>query len=189
MIYQVNEIFDSVQGEGIDTGKYCTFIRFAGCNLACPFCDTEFIVYKQMDISELLSKIKSPNIVLTGGEPLLRNLKPLVGKLMDKSCHVTVETNGTIEPDYYITQTCNISLSPKVPRDKCKVKKCTSLKILYPFMPGITARDYFNFKAIYRSLQLIDADRKYVEGAIEELKKLPPVWRMGIQIHKLMGVK
>ena len=72
---RINDIFYSLQGEGHNTGRAAVFIRFAGCNLRCPFCDTEFDTYREMDDEQILAAI-SPYparfVVLTGGEPTLQ---------------------------------------------------------------------------------------------------------------------
>lgn len=54
--YKVNEIFYSIQGEGARTGTANIFIRFAGCNLTCGFCDTEFESYKEMDFEAIIQE-------------------------------------------------------------------------------------------------------------------------------------
>ena len=87
MMYRINEIFYSLQGEGYHTGTPAVFVRFSGCNLRCPFCDTDFADYKEMSAEEIVAAVKelnpklstlnaklptlnsnpSPLIILTGG--------------------------------------------------------------------------------------------------------------------------
>ena len=72
---RVNEIFYSLQGEGYHTGTPAVFLRFSGCNLACPFCDTDFSDSTPMTAEEILAAVTAfpaHHIVLTGGEPLLQ---------------------------------------------------------------------------------------------------------------------
>ena len=72
---RVNDIFYSLQGEGHNVGRAAVFIRFAGCNLRCPFCDTEFESFREMTADEIIEAIapfESRFVVLTGGEPTLR---------------------------------------------------------------------------------------------------------------------
>ena len=83
-MFRVNDIFYSLQGEGHNTGRAAVFVRFAGCNLRCPFCDTEFDTYREMTADEIVAEISHllppyPRtsvppilIVLTGGEPTLQ---------------------------------------------------------------------------------------------------------------------
>ena len=71
---KINEIFYSLQGEGYHTGTPAVFIRFSGCNLKCPFCDTQHedgILMSDEDIVTEVSKYPAATVILTGGEPSL----------------------------------------------------------------------------------------------------------------------
>ncbi|MCH5210349.1 MAG: radical SAM protein [Oscillospiraceae bacterium] len=105
---KIVEIFDSIDGEGIRTGQPATFIRLAGCNLRCTYCDTAYALfgeeepceYTEMTIDEIVSKVnRSYNrVTLTGGEPLVhKDSVELIKKLMDIGCEVNVETNGAAD--------------------------------------------------------------------------------------------
>jgi 7-carboxy-7-deazaguanine synthase len=101
MMLQVSEIFMSIQGESSYVGLPCVFIRLAGCNLRCRYCDTRYAYHdgKQMSVPEILSRVASYRcdlVEITGGEPLLQKHTPdLATALMSKSCTVLVETNGS----------------------------------------------------------------------------------------------
>lgn len=76
--YKINEIFRSVQAEGANAGRSAVFVRFAGCNLKCKFCDTAHEPYVEMTKAEIEAKIdelsdsdSSVLVVFTGGEPTL----------------------------------------------------------------------------------------------------------------------
>ena len=101
-IYRVNEIFDSVQGEGYTTGRWCTFIRLQGCTVGCEWCDTKYTWGKggtEMDAEDILEKVTSHTVVITGGEPLLWDLDPLIWRLRDdRKRFVILETSGQ---EYY----------------------------------------------------------------------------------------
>ena len=88
--------------------KAAIFVRLSGCNLACPFCDTDFSSFREMDEAEILQAIHQllpaaaatsqrplPMIVLTGGEPTLQNTEPLIDLLHQEGFFVAMETNGT----------------------------------------------------------------------------------------------
>ena len=97
-IFRVNNIFYSLQGEGRNTGRAAVFIRFAGCNLRCSFCDTEFESYREMTEGEILAAIHdypSRFVVLTGGEPTLQVDEAFVDLLHQHDYEVAMESNGT----------------------------------------------------------------------------------------------
>lgn len=105
---KVVEIFNSIEGEGIRAGQPATFIRLAGCNLRCSYCDTAYAlfgedepcVYEEMTINEIISKVnmKYKRVTLTGGEPLIhKDCHALIEKLIEKGCEVNVETNGAAD--------------------------------------------------------------------------------------------
>ena len=78
---RINDIFYSLQGEGRNTGRAAIFIRFAGCNLRCSFCDTQFNEYREMTDEQILNEIAqypSRFVVLTGGEPTLQVDEPFL---------------------------------------------------------------------------------------------------------------
>jgi 7-carboxy-7-deazaguanine synthase len=99
---KVNEIFKSIQGESSYAGLPCTFIRLAGCNLRCTYCDTNYAYYHGRELSdeEIIAKIEEyhvPCVEFTGGEPLLQEeTPPLIKTLLDKGYKVLIETNGSI---------------------------------------------------------------------------------------------
>lgn len=116
--YPVLEIFTSLQGEGFHMGKGTTFIRLAGCNLRCSWCDTQtafdIAQASKMSAMEIVSTYKIPHhhVVITGGEPTMYNLKPLVTELHKLDKYVAIETNGTnpVPPEWGIDW---ITVSPK----------------------------------------------------------------------------
>jgi 7-carboxy-7-deazaguanine synthase len=99
---KINEIFKSIQGESTYAGLPCTFIRLAGCNLRCTYCDTNYAYYNGEEISDedIVAKIEEYGVKcveFTGGEPLLQEETPkLLKTLLDKGYDVLIETNGSI---------------------------------------------------------------------------------------------
>lgn len=103
MTGRINEIFESIQGEGIYFGKRQVFVRFSGCNLKCDYCDTDFESYREYQPRELLSEVKGfgegfHSISFTGGEPLLQKdfLKEILRLVKANGYTTYLETNGTL---------------------------------------------------------------------------------------------
>lgn len=100
----VQEVFHTIQGEGPSAGTPAVFVRLAGCNLKCWFCDTDFESSSwKPSVGELVDKIKSVMpittslVVITGGEPFRQNLFPLLTAILaDGSLRVEIETAGTL---------------------------------------------------------------------------------------------
>lgn len=103
---KVNEIFYSIEGEGIRAGMPCVFIRLHGCNLNCSYCDTRYSCegndYCEMSVPEILERVKNyncENVTVTGGEPLIhKDIDELLLELKRAGYSINVETNGTIVP-------------------------------------------------------------------------------------------
>lgn len=119
--YKVVEKFININGEGTKAGQLAVFIRFAGCNLNCSYCDTawankENVPVTEMTEFEIYDYIKNTgvkNVTLTGGEPLLRDDVDKLLKLLssDKSIKVEIETNGSIDLYDYRQISDNISFT------------------------------------------------------------------------------
>ena len=118
----VQEVFYTLQGEGPFTGQAAVFVRLAGCNLSCFWCDTEFESSDwRPELPELVAaieKVRPPFcqlIVLTGGEPFRQNIGPLVESLLALSDKliVQIETNGTLYVDLPDSSRIHIVCSPK----------------------------------------------------------------------------
>ena len=103
-MYNLVEIFESLQGEGRNTGRPCVFVRFAGCNLKCPWCDTDVKKRFEVSLDELLAELgqyKAKSVILTGGEPTIQAEMPeLVAALKKAGYWIGVETNGTVAADW-----------------------------------------------------------------------------------------
>lgn len=126
---EVNSIFKTIQGEGPFSGQPAIFVRLAGCNLQCPFCDTEYTKYEILDPCSVISRIKlvkgNSNIklvVITGGEPFRQNIYYLVQMLLNYF-RVQIETNGTIYRQLsYDHKNLTIVCSPKTAIISSKLK-------------------------------------------------------------------
>ncbi|NUF27285.1 7-carboxy-7-deazaguanine synthase QueE [Gilliamella sp. ESL0254] len=112
--FRIVEIFESLQGEGYNTGMPAVFIRFAGCNLNCAWCDTNFRQFTRITLDTLLARVSeynSKNIIITGGEPtMVKALSQLLVPLKNAGYFIAIESNGLGKVDPLIDY---IALSPK----------------------------------------------------------------------------
>ena len=186
---KVVEIFDSIQGEGQWMGVMRTFVRFAGCNLKCPFCDeaSKYGNATEMSIAEIVAACKQKGVVLTGGEPTIQpDLIILIGALMQSGHTVAIETNGTgvIPPINNLWVTC----SPKAP----DYKTCAHDEIKLVVDEHLTfekAKEIAEAETKFIWLQpcdgpnLIESKRRIIDWVTKE----PTLFRAGIQLHKWYG--
>jgi 7-carboxy-7-deazaguanine synthase len=102
-VLSVNEIFYSIQGESTFAGKPCVFVRLAGCDLRCSWCDTPYAFNEgeKMSVDDVIEKVaqyRSPLVEVTGGEPLLQeDVYPLMERLLEAGRTVLLETGGQID--------------------------------------------------------------------------------------------
>ena len=193
---KVNEIFYSLQGEGYYTGTPAVFIRLSGCNLRCPFCDTQHHVGHDMTESEIVqaaARYPARHVVITGGEPALQLSASLVSKLHAEGKYVAVETNGTHAlPDGVDW----VTLSPKdafVSAEVARVvlTRCDELKCVYTGQP---LPDYSHISARHRFVQpcAYDGDPARTAEALQATIAYclqHPAWRLSLQTHKYLGIR
>ena len=119
---KIIEVFASVQGEGMRQGEPTVFVRLAGCDRRCSFCDTKYAWEGGRDwtLSRILDRVRTICqttsarwVCLTGGEPFMQDVRLLIRGLKKDGCRVQVETNGT---RYYPTAAEWLTVSPK-PKD------------------------------------------------------------------------
>ena len=198
-MFDINDIFYSVQGEGHFSGQPAVFIRFSECNLRCSFCDTEFLSGRSMGADEILEAVQqypTRHIVLTGGEPLMRDLSDLCRLLKEKGYFLQVETNGMF--DRGLEHIDWITVSPK--NDRTRIRRADELKLLLEkggeplFGQGLDA-EYKYISPINpgHGGQAGEAsseqfDREAAAYAAEWVMKHPE-YRLSIQLHKILGIK
>lgn len=135
---QVAEIFESINGEGPLAGQRALFIRFAGCNISCAYCDTAWanepdFVGMEMSIDEIVSeaqKVQIRNITITGGEPLLsEDMAMLLQALAASGEHrIEIETNGAVDlaPFRDISDRISFTMDYKLPGSGMEETMCLS---------------------------------------------------------------
>lgn len=195
MLYSINEIFYSIQGEGRNTGMPAWFVRLAGCNLKCDFCDTDFSEKMKRTAEGILQCISpSPckNVIITGGEPTIQDLKPLLKLLKHHGYYVAIETNGTNSLlQYRIEGLLDwVTVSPKAAPVQVNIEvDCLidEIKIVWPNQLVFNQSQFVQAKYYY--IQPCD-DEFLATNTAEaiEVVKNNPKWRLSIQMQKVLKI-
>lgn len=196
---KVNEIFYSLQGEGFHTGTAALFIRLSGCNLRCPFCDTDHSEGHEMtedEIAAAAAECPARHVVITGGEPSLFLTSRLVDLLHKAGKYVAVETNGTHPLPANVDW---ITLSPKDAFfDKAaheaalpRIARCNEIKVVIDAEHPLP--DYSHIDAEHRFIQPCDTGDATQNAIITthavEYIKSHPEWRLSLQTHKIISIQ
>lgn len=204
--YPVVEIFESLQGEGYNTGQRMVFVRFGGCNLACPWCDTDFRDYAMLGGTDLLSRVTAfgvRSVLLTGGEPMIqKELGVLLSDLKDAGFWIGVETNGLLAPppdwkrriDY-------LTVSPKAMYaelydDGSMVREADEVRIVADGEARAFCED-MRARIDARRYYISPCEREGVFNIAESVRLLGELnrgraggkWRLSLQTHKLAGFR
>jgi 7-carboxy-7-deazaguanine synthase len=207
-MYVVNELYATLQGEGINAGRPAVLCRFAGCNLwtgrerdrlaaICTFCDTDFVgtsgpgggrypsaavLADQIVRTALVSS--GPLVVLTGGEPTLQTDGALVDELHRRGAEVAIETNGTRAVLDAIDWIC---VSPKAGAP-LRQRHGDELKVVWPQ----ASLDLESLAALPFDHHLLqprdDCDRERNMQACVEICLQDGRWRLSVQMHKVVGL-
>ena len=188
--YLVNEIFHSLQGEGLWSGTPMVFLRFSLCNLRCPFCDTDFSSGDKMTAEEILSKVRqvggdTRRVCMTGGEPSLQIDSSLVDAFHREGYAIHIETNGTRKLPDGIDW---ITVSPK--RDwqqKAQVvlERADELKLVYTGPPQDPSQ-WLSFNADSFLLQPCSMQNT---SEVVSYVLSHPRWRLSLQTHKYLDIR
>lgn len=214
MTYSVKEMYYTLQGEGVHTGRPAVFLRFAGCNLwsgreadrhraICRFCDTQFVgtdgpgggKFKgARNLANAVSKLwptetcasEKPYVVCTGGEPLLQLDRKAIVALQDQGFEVGVETNGTLPAPTELDWIC---VSPKASAPLVQTNG-NELKLVYPQSEPEAQPERFSGLAfehfLLQPMDSVERD-KNTKLALEYCLAHPP-WRLSLQTHKILGI-
>lgn len=192
---RVNEIFYSLQGEGKHTGVAAIFIRLAGCNLQCGFCDTDHEPYEELTEEAIVRKViqyPARHVVITGGEPTLQLTRSLVDLLHDAGKYIQIETNGTIKLKDGLEHLIDwITLSPK--HEKINIQRFDELKVVYQGQDMTQYDDLLPNHHSARYLQPCDYKDKTKNAATIAATiayiKAHPEWRLSLQTHKYLDIR
>ena len=204
LLFPIHETFQStVQGEGALAGTLVDFIRLYGCPVGCWFCDTGYsktddygrdIPSTQYTLEQLLGELRSPRVVISGGEPMVhRHLPKLVKAIENSNRQVSIETSGSRwQP---VSDTTWVTLSPK-----------EHLNATFPVIPELWQRAN-EIKLIISDGKELDiyrdpletvngkvflqpewTDYQYTLPLTLDLLRRYPQYRLSVQLHKLIGV-
>lgn len=195
---RVNEIFYSLQGEGYYSGTPAVFVRLSGCNLQCPFCDTQHEAGIEMSEEAIVDAVRqypATHVVVTGGEPSLQLTESLVDALHAVHKIVAVETNGTHALPANVDW---VTLSPKaafVDGAEVTLTRADEIKVVYdgvhdPDMQLATLNFSLPTLLFLQPCDSGDARRNAdtVQATVEYVKRHPE-WRLSLQIHKILNIQ
>lgn len=186
---KVSEIFYSIEGEGIEIGRPEVFVRLAGCNLRCSWCDTKYAWEngKEMSIKEIVEEVRRypcKNVSITGGEPLLQKeeLLELIKQLKELGYWIQINTNGTIFDGEIFRLVDLISIDCKCPSSKME----SSLDILK------RTKELFNSKSQFKFIISTKEDYEYAKNIVCSLNAsniiFQPEWNSRKFAEKLIDL-
>ncbi len=187
----LSEIFYTIQGEGTWAGTPAVFVRLAGCNLACGFCDTDYSMKFLASPEEVVDRVREvggdcPTVVVTGGEPFAQAETPaLLAALQGDGRRVHVESNGTIFTE--LPGDVWLCVSPKERVDVRMAERANEVKLI---VDGRVPEEHFALFADKATLLLQPEGNKpsNVSIALDYAKAHPRRFRLSLQTHKFIGV-
>ena len=197
----IHEIFtQTVQGEGFWTGTPADFVRLFGCPVRCPWCDTGYadggraVRSQGVPVEEILERIVSPLVVVTGGEPFVHSWLPDLCALLLEKARVSIETSGSFWQE--IPEACWLTLSPKervsprYPTREICWQRANEIKLVISDGSEVAFYlekypDLFS-KPCFLQPEWYDRDRT-ISITLELLRKYPHA-RLSVQLHKMLGV-
>ena len=212
MSYSVKEIFYTLQGEGVHTGRAAVFCRFVGCNLwsgreddranaICKFCDTDFLGTEGVDGGKFDTEVPLADriertwqaassaqerfVVFTGGEPLLQLDRPLIDAVHARGFEIAVETNGTVAAPQGLDWIC---VSPKAGTKLVQITG-DELKLVFPQADN-KPEEFQSLAFRHFFLQPMDGPHRK-ENTEKALRYClgNPLWRLSVQTHKFVGIR
>jgi 7-carboxy-7-deazaguanine synthase len=190
----VNEIFYSLQGEGLLAGTPSVFIRLAGCPLQCKWCDTKYAwdanEGEELPVSEIVNRIvqwPSRYVVITGGEPMVNpQLPDLARALKERNKHITIETAGI---KFVAGLACDLmSVSPKLSNSGQKIKTAPLRQQGSPRLRSGQAGQADPFSSIRQLIRRYPYQLKFVVDSPDDLPEIQQAVEQigGVSAEKVM---
>ena len=187
----VAEIFYSIQGEGTWTGTPAVFVRLAGCNLACSFCDTDYALKFVASVDDIVHMVHEagegcPMVILTGGEPLAQTQTPaLIEALRRDGRRVHIESNGTLYAE--LPSDVWLCVSPKERVDPRMAARANEAKLI---VDGRVPEEHLPLFADKATILLQPEGNKpaNIDLALAYAKRHPQRFRLSLQTHKFIGI-
>ena len=226
MTYPVTEIFDSIQGEGLWAGQQMAFVRLAGCTVGKPYtaaarealgiesyqerctdwagmsfpCDTNYRRRLNVTITDILAceAVRAhEHVSITGGEPMMYNLDPLLTALWSVGKLTHIETSGTFPiPEEFDNEAFNWVISPKQGYLPENLKRAGQVKILVgdAFDEEKFLKEFLDLMSsdTYVFVQPVGDLRGSIQTNVNrcmELCRKYPRLRLSLQLHKILGVR
>jgi len=206
LTYPVVEVFESVQGEGYNTGREAVFLRLGRCNLACPWCDTEWRTFEMLAEDAVVARVaafKAKALILTGGEPFAQQgLEPLLERFKDLGYWIAAETNGLVAPpDAWLRRIDYLALSPKalyaeLYDDERMVRRADEVRVVVDGDVAAFCAEIRNrIEAAHYFLSPLDRGGVMnIEETVRLLGRLnrgrrAGKWLLSLQTHKLAGLR
>tara|TARA_Y100001954_G_scaffold155110_1_gene164899 strand:+ start:44 stop:661 length:618 start_codon:yes stop_codon:yes gene_type:complete len=196
--FPVMESFYSIQGEGTHSGKPSYFIRLAGCDVNCDWCDVkdswdiDSSQYKSIDeITNEIKKFSTDLVIITGGEPLMHNLTDLTSALKKLGKKIHIETSGTHPVSGYFDWICFSPKKFKKPLDEF-FKISNELKIIISKDSDFSWAEYLLRQIKNKPELILQAEwskSEIINPKILDYIKSNPKWRISLQTHKYLHVE
>ncbi|QEY24934.1 7-carboxy-7-deazaguanine synthase QueE [Neisseria animalis] len=200
--YRLVEMFESLQGEGYNTGMRAVFLRLGKCNLACGWCDTDYLTFEMTGLSDILGRLKqytARTVIITGGEPTIQpHLDILLDTLKAQGYYLCIETNGLNPAPPQIDF---VAASPKAcyagKYTKQYIETADEVRIVADgdvtafaeeMERKIRARHYYLSPCEQNGeMNIYDTIRQI--GLLNSRPNAPVHWSLSLQTHKLAGIE
>lgn len=200
--FRIVEIFESLQGEGYNTGMPAVFVRLGKCNLACSWCDTDYLKFEMMSLNMILCRLKNctaRNVIITGGEPTIQpHLDILLNALKAEGFYLCMETNGlnAVPPQIDFVATSPKACYAEKYETSC-IERADEVRIVVDgdvtafcgrMEQKIQARHYYLSPCEQNgSMNIYETIRQI--GWLNSRPNAPVHWQLSVQTHKWAGIE